>query len=94
MPLKHCQFCQKAFPTQRAVNQHISASINCLKEWHKDIVRKNDNRPPKHRRIHSPEPDLPSNADMTDDLPVDEADYQASVDDADNRDSDDLATPK
>jgi hypothetical protein len=50
---KRCQFCRKAFPTQRAVNQHISASNPCLKEWHQII----DN-PHKRRRTISPEPYL------------------------------------
>jgi hypothetical protein len=40
------------------VNQHISASENCLKEWHKNIVRENDNQIPKRRRMNSPEPNL------------------------------------
>jgi hypothetical protein len=69
MPLKRCQFCLKAFPTQRAVNQHISASKICIEEWHKKIIRKNINPSPKRRRIYSPEPsfldDLP-NADLMD----------------------------
>lgn len=67
---KHCQFCMKSFPTQRAVNQHISASKICLKEWHKKIIRKNDNSSPKRRRIYSPEPgmlDFP-NADLAHDV--------------------------
>jgi hypothetical protein len=71
--LKCCHFCQKAFTTQRAVNQHISASENCRKEWHKNIVRKNDNPSPKCRRINSPEPSFPD-----DDLP------NANLTDADN----------
>jgi hypothetical protein len=54
---KRCQFCQKAFATQRAINQHISASKICLKGWHKNIVKKNDN-PLKRRRTDSPEPSL------------------------------------
>lgn len=55
---KRCPFCLKAFATQRAVNQHISASKFCLKEWHKSIVRKRYN-PLKRKRTNSPEPGLP-----------------------------------
>ena len=60
-PMKHCWFCWKAFASQQAVNQHISASKMCLKEWHKNIVRK-DNNHFKCRHINSLEPELePSN---------------------------------
>jgi hypothetical protein len=104
--LKRCQFCQKAFTTQRAVNQHISASKNCLKDWHKNIIKKNDNPSPKRRRINSPEPslldDIP-NVDLTDadtfiphpeprqQTPSHQA-AQATVEDPDDEDADDLAT--
>ena len=90
-PLKRCQFCWKAFATQRAVNQHISASIICLKEWHKNIVRNNDNLSAKCRRINSPEPswfhDFP-NVDLTHLLD------DANLEDADNGDDNDSSTPK
>ena len=89
--LKRCHFCWKAFATQRAVNQHISASKICLKEWHKKIVRNEDNLLAKCRRINSPEPswfhDFP-NVDPTHLLD------DANVEDANNRDDDDLAIPK
>jgi hypothetical protein len=107
--LKRCQFCQKVFATQRAVNQHISASIICLKEWHKSIVRTNDNLSAKRRRINSPEPnlnllddsDLPTgNADHDLTYYLDDTDNQvpvnASVEDADDseRDVNELVTSK
>jgi hypothetical protein len=96
---KRCQFCMKNFTTQRAVNQHISASSTCLKEWHKSIVRTNDNRLPKRRRTNSPEPifhdDIP-NPDLIDNL--DDPDTGngagANVEDADNSEDHDPATPK
>jgi hypothetical protein len=103
--LKRCQFCWKAFATQRAVNQHISASIICLKEWQKDIVKDN-NRSRKRRRINSPESsslddsDLPhDNPDLPNDEPMDywgDDNNQGNVEDADDRlgDEDNLASPK
>lgn len=96
---KRCQFCRKTFPTQRAVNQHISASTICLEEWHKIIVRKNDNPSPKRRRINSPEPslldDLP-NPDPTLARNLEDADNSANVEDSYAGDGidDDLETPK
>ena len=90
---------------QRAVNQHISASIICLKEWQKDIV-KNDNPSRKRRRINSPksssldDSDLPNdNPDLPNDEPMDylgDGDNQGNVEDADNRlgDEANLASPK
>lgn len=57
MSLKQCQFCRKTFPTERAVNQHISASKVCAKQWHNDIVSK-DRNPLKRKRTNSPEPCL------------------------------------
>ena len=80
MPLttvKHCQFCLKAFPTQRAINQHISASKICLKEWHKKITRKNVNLSPKRRCISSPE-------HLLDDLPNVEPTHWHTLNNADN----------
>lgn len=54
---KRCQFCWKAFTTHRGINQHISASPICKKEWNKIIVNKNDdNRHPKRMHTNSPEP--------------------------------------
>ena len=94
---KRCQFCQKTFNTQRGVSQHISASIICLNEWHKNIVKKDDNPSPKRRRINSPEPSF-----LDEELPYpnptldfDAADNRADVEEVDD-DSDniDQATPK
>ena len=90
----------KAFSTQRAVNQHISASKKCLKEWHKKIIRKNDNSSPKRRCIYSPEPGLLdfSNPDLThtlndaDNFPeleqqtLSDRAWQATIDDEDGND--------
>jgi hypothetical protein len=95
-PLKRCQFCQKAFATQRAVNQHISASKICLKDWHKNI-RKNDNQSPRVRRTNSPdEPILIDNPPDAD--PIDISDYVDNHVEADDQlrdESDDnLATRK
>jgi hypothetical protein len=96
MPLKvskHCPFCRKAFPTQRAINQHISASKTCVKDWHKKIIRKNDNPSPKRRRINSPDPNL------LDDLPhanyypepgQQTPSFRATVEDADDEDDSNL----
>ena len=53
---KWCQFCRKTFATQWGVSQHISASIICLKEWHKSIIRKNDSSSPKQKHITHPSP--------------------------------------
>lgn len=93
---KRCQFCSKTFPTQRKVNQHISASAICLKEWHKNIA--NDNQIPKRRRINSPEPEpddnIPPNPYPIHDF--DDADHQfqaeANVEEAEEEV--DEATPK
>jgi hypothetical protein len=92
---KHCQFCRKAFATQRAVNQHISASITCLKEWHKNIIRINDNPSPKRRRINSPEPVLLDDLPNADNILI-EANNRANVEDNKDQlgDVDKLATPK
>lgn len=90
--VKRCQFCRKVFATQRAVNQHISASKICLKEWHKTIVRKNDNLSAKRRRINSPEP----NSNSLDDFPnadFDDTNNQANVEDADERDDNRYVEP-
>jgi hypothetical protein len=91
---KRCQFCRKAFSTQRGVNQHISASSICLKEWHKTIVRTNDDdRLPKCRRTNSPEPNILDNL-------LNEANDRANVEEAANNgdetdgDETDPATPK
>ena len=93
---KCCQFCWKTFATQRGVSQHISASIICLKEWHKSIIRKNDSSSPKQKCINSPEPslvdDLPNNPDPTHHF--DDADNQANVEDTDNSHDNDLWTPE
>jgi hypothetical protein len=99
---KRCQFCRKPFATQRSVNQHISASKICLKEWQKDIDRINDNTSPKRRRINSPEPNLnPPDLNPPVDLPdpdpaqnFDDANNQANVDEVDDSDDVDLAPPK
>lgn len=94
---KRCQFCRKTFPTQRCVNQHISASTSCLNEWHKDIVRKNITLSPKRRRVNSPEPCVPDdhlpnlNPDPTHDFDVDN--NQTNAEEADDGNSDPL-TPK
>jgi hypothetical protein len=96
---KRCQFCSKTFATQRKVNQHISASASCLKEWHKNIVRENDVQIPKRRRMNSPEPNL-----LDDNLPnpypihdFEHANHQlqleTNTEDAEELDSD-QATPK
>lgn len=88
---RRCQFCWRAFTTQRAINQHISASKVCLKEWHKNIIRKNTNPDAKRRRFGSPEPilvdDFP-NADLPYDLPYvfENTDDQANVEDPDEND--------
>jgi hypothetical protein len=84
--LKHCQFCQKGFTTQRAVNQHISASTTCLKEWHKNIVRENDSPSPKRRRVNSPDPCLLPNPDIPHNF--DDADNCANLEDTDNKSDD------
>lgn len=86
---KRCQFCKKSFPSQRGVNQHISASINCLNEWHQDIVRKDDNPSPKRRRTNSPNPSVSLLDDR--DLPdltynFDDNRLGAHLGDADDRD--------
>ena len=90
---KYCQFCQKAFPTQRGVNQHISASIICLNKWHQDIEKKS----PKRRRINSPDPNLLDNLPIRYPTPVfDAADIHDNFEDAQDSDhhNDDLATRK
>ena len=100
--LKHCEFCRKAFATQRSVNQHISASIICLKEWQKDIIR-NVNPSRKRRHINSPKssslddsdlpndnPDHPTgNDDPMENLGADDNHWQGRLGDGDN-----LASPK
>lgn len=53
---KRCQFCQKPFATQQAVNFHISASKICLKEWQNDVIRKNEH-PLKRQRTNSNSPE-------------------------------------
>jgi hypothetical protein len=91
---KRCPYCRKTFSTQRSVNQHISASTTCLKEWHKDIVRKDDNTP-KCRPTNSPEPkphdDFPC-PDLTHEF--DDAANQTNLEDEDDTHEDHLATPK
>ena len=54
---KRCQFCWKLFLTQRAINQHISASKVCLRDWQNNIVSE-DGNPLKRKRTNSPEPSL------------------------------------
>ena len=87
MSLKQCQFCRKHFATQHAVNQHISASRVCLKEWHNDIVSKDEN-PLKRKRTNSPEPCLVAEDNY---IPPPEPhqgspSWRATVEDADNED--------
>jgi hypothetical protein len=98
-PIKRCQFCRKAFTLQRAVNQHISASQICLKEWQKKIIRKNDGPSFKRRRTNSPEPtlldELP-NADLI--MMQNDADnfppsYQATLEVADDNEDERNPTP-
>jgi hypothetical protein len=58
--LCRCQFCNKRFVTQKAVNQHISASKICHNEWRRNLVR--DQSPsPKRSRKNSPNDDLEFN---------------------------------
>jgi hypothetical protein len=95
---KCCQFCRKTFATQRKVNQHISASAICLEEWHKNIVRNNDNQTPKRRRVNSPEPN--SDENLPNPYPIhdfDDANHQlqveANMEEPEEEDDVDQATP-
>ena len=86
---KRCPFCLKSFATQRAVNQHISASIFCLKEWHKNVRK--DYNPLKRRRTNSLEPGLVDddnfrvNDNFNDATEVPESRQHFDVDDADDK---------
>lgn len=48
--LCRCKFCNKQFQTQKTVNQHISASKICHKEWRNNLVRDESPSPKRCRK--------------------------------------------
>ena len=80
-----CQFCSKAFNSQRALSHHISASKSCYKEWRKALVREEQPSPKRLRRDSprmSKEPDILEEA--VDEFIPPSPCRQATVEDADD----------